>query len=44
MPLTLTPARETAANGTLTGKQIKVLDIATLNTPEATLKTVQTGI
>ena len=38
MPLTLTPARDIAPKGILTGRLISVLSIATLNVPEATLR------
>ena len=35
-PLTLTPARETAPKGTLTGRVMNILNVATLDIPEAT--------
>ena len=40
-PRTLTPARETAPNGILTGKPMKVLRVATLDIPEATLRLLE---
>ena len=40
-PLTLTPAREMAPKGILTGRLMKVLNVATLNIPEATLKLLE---
>ena len=41
MPLTLAPAREKAPNGILTGKPTKVLNVATLDIPEAMLKLLE---
>ena len=41
MPLVLVPARETVPNGILTGKPMKVLNVATLGIPAATLKLLE---
>ena len=41
MPLMLAPARETAPNGILTGKPMKVLNVAKLDIPEAMLKLLE---
>ena len=41
MPLTLIPARETMPKGILTGRLINVLNIATLDIPEATLRPLE---
>ena len=40
-PLTLTPARETAPKGILTGRPMSVLNIARLDIPEATLRPLE---
>ena len=39
--LTLAPASETVLSGMLTGRPINILNVATLNIPEATLKPLE---
>ena len=41
MALTLTPAREMAPKGILTGRLMSILSIATLNMPEAMLRSLK---